>query len=114
MKKIYTDLSNLMKVNFITGIQRVVREIIVRMIESGKFDLVLMTYVPEKRVFLRLDNEKFYDCFVYGKTEKNRVVTGEVITPETMQSGAVFFDIDSVWIQDSAEAGFFRFLKAVE
>lgn len=112
MKKIYTDLSNLMKVNFITGIQRVVREIIVRMIESGKFDLVLMTYVPEKRVFLRLDNEKFYDCFVYGKTEKNRVVTGEVITPETMRSGAVFFDIDSVWNSRLRRSWLFPILKS--
>ena len=41
--KIYIDLSNLMAVDFLTGIQRVVKEIVVRMLESGKNELVLMT-----------------------------------------------------------------------
>lgn len=109
--KIYTDLSNLMKVSFITGIQRVVREIIIRILKSHRFDMVLMMYIPEKRVFIRLDNEKFYNFFALGKGEKYSSVTAEIITPETMQSGAVFFDIDSVWNMRMRRSWLFPILK---
>jgi glycosyltransferase involved in cell wall biosynthesis len=110
--KIYTDLSNLMKVNFITGIQRVVREIIIRMLKNGKYDLVLMIYIPEKRTFIRLDNEKFYDFFALGKGEKNRIATADIISADNMESGAVFFDIDSVWNTRMRRSYLFPILKS--
>lgn len=110
--KVYIDLSNLMKVNFITGIQRVVREIVIRMLKSNKFDLVLMIYVPEKRVFICLDNQQFYECFALGTASKSSVATDKTIAAENMQSGAVFFDIDSVWNSRLRRSWLFPILKS--
>ncbi len=110
--KVYIDLSNLMKVNFITGIQRVVREIVIRMIESKRFDMILMNYSAEKQGFICLDNEKFYNCFKLGTVEKTTVSTAKIIRPEDFESGAIFFDIDSVWNSRIRRTYLFPILKS--
>ena len=42
--KIYIDVTNLLRVDFLTGIQRVVREVVLRMIRNRKLDIVLLNY----------------------------------------------------------------------
>ena len=95
--KIYIDLSNLMIVDFVTGIQRVVREVVLRMLENKKNEYILMTYSFRKNSFQQLDNEKFYDYFMNGTGEKSDIFLARKIEFRDIPSGAVFFDIDSVW-----------------
>ncbi|MBR6386057.1 MAG: glycosyltransferase family 4 protein [Ruminococcus sp.] len=109
--KIYIDLSNLMAVDFLTGIQRVVKEIVVRMLESGKNELVLMTYSHVRNVYRKIDNKKFYDYFAHGKGNRGSAVTVEKIEPRDIPSGAVFFDIDSVWNSRVKRSYLFPVLK---
>lgn len=95
--RIYIDLSNLMKVDFITGIQRVVREITVRMLEVTSVELTLMVYSFQKDAFQILDNEKFKDYFINHLGEKENILTSRCIGFTEIPNGAIFFDIDSVW-----------------
>ncbi|MBR1592678.1 MAG: glycosyltransferase family 4 protein [Ruminococcus sp.] len=109
--KIYIDLSNLMAVDFLTGIQRVVKEIVVRMTENGKNELILMTYSHVINVYRRIDNKKFHDFFAYGKGSREAAVTAEKINLTDIPSGAVFFDIDSVWNSRLKRSYIFPVLK---
>ena len=45
---IYIDISNLMRADFPTGIQRVVREVTLRMMQREDITLVLLVYSVQK------------------------------------------------------------------
>lgn len=109
--KIYIDLSNLMKVDFVTGIQRVVREITVRMLNDKSIELVLMVYSFQKDAFQILDNQKFADYFTKNEGEKENILTTQCINYDEIPSGAVFFDIDSVWNSRLKRSYLFPILK---
>lgn len=95
--KIYVDVTNLMAVNFVTGIQRVVREIVLRMIKDQNIETVLITYSVGTDEFNVLDNEKFYRYFKENEGEKDAVYTTLFKSIRDMEAGSVFFDLDSVW-----------------
>ena len=61
--KIYVDITNLMEVNFLTGIQRVVREVLVRLVKYENMEIILLRYSPLEEEFKKLDNENFYKYF---------------------------------------------------
>lgn len=95
--KLYLDITNLMQVDFLSGIQRVVREIVVRMLNDDKLDVTLMTCADEQDAFKLLDLTKFYEYFANGKGEKQDIFTGELLKISDMQAGAIFYDMDSAW-----------------
>ena len=95
--KIYTDLSNLMLTDFVSGIQRAVREIMVRMLRHSGHEFFLLSYDSSDNSFVRLDNERFLSCFADKKCSRQDVFTSEKIRLRDIPSGALFFDIDSVW-----------------
>lgn len=109
--KVYIDLSNLMKVDFVSGIQRVVREITVRMLENKSVELVLMVYSFQKDAFQVLDNRKFKDYFTKNVGEKESILTSQCVNFIDIPSGAVFFDIDSVWNSRLKRSYLFPILK---
>ena len=59
--KLYIDVSNLIKVDFITGIQRVVREILMRILDNKELELYLMVYSYQNDSFQLVNNQKFYE-----------------------------------------------------
>lgn len=95
--KIYIDVTNLIGVNFLTGIQRVVREVVLRMIRNQRLDIDLLCYHEGYKEFQIVDKQLFYDYFSDGKGDKYELVTPMRLRPEDMQPGNVFFDIDGVW-----------------
>jgi len=109
--KVYIDVSNLIKVNFITGIQRVVREIIVRMLEEPDWELFLIVYSYQVDAFQLVDREKFYERFVESKEETEDLVTATCISYHEIPAGAVFFDLDSVWNSRLKRSYLFPILK---
>lgn len=64
--KIYIDVTNLLRVDFLTGIQRVVREVVLRMIRNRKLDIVLLNYHEGYKEFQIIDAQKFMDYFQMG------------------------------------------------
>ena len=71
--KIYLDITNLMEVDFLTGIQRVVREIAVRFLKDERFEMNLLAYSETLNGFEFMDNRCFYDYFVYGHGKKEEI-----------------------------------------
>lgn len=97
MQKIYIDVTNLAGVKFLTGIQRVVRNVSVELYKTVPERLCFLSYGAEERGFRELDTEGFIN-FIQGKTEEQkRMYTGRVIRPKDMLPGEIFFDLDAVW-----------------
>jgi len=96
--KVYIDISKLIMVDFITGIQRVVREIVVRMVKSDKFDVVLLNYNRKIREFEIISNDKFLAHFEHNQGEVKDIVTSETCSIDEIPCNSIFFDIDSVWV----------------
>ena len=95
--RVYIDVTNLTAVNFLTGIQRVVREIVLRFLKRTDFETVLISYSNEGEVFNLIDNQKFAAYFEKGIGSKNEFYSHRKLDIADIEAGAVFFDIDSVW-----------------
>ena len=114
MKKktlVYSDITNLMNVNFLTGIQRVVREIIVRMLKDTNITMKLLAYDECLNAYKLLDNTIFLEYFEDNSGEKKDICTGTIIEFSDIPSGSVFFDIDSVWNSRLKRSWLFPLLK---
>ena len=109
--KFYIDLSNLMLVDFLTGIQRVVREVTVRLLENKEHEFILLSYSHRKKAFQRLNNERFIRYFTEGDIDRFSILTPQVIEIRDIPSGSVFFDIDSVWNSRLKRSWLFPILK---
>lgn len=96
MMKICIDITEMTNVKFVSGIQRVVREVTTRWIQSG-YDLVLLYYNINEKCFFVIDNKKYADYYT-GKSGKKRFVTNKKFTINDFNKNMVFFDMDSVWM----------------
>lgn len=96
--KVFIDVSNLITVDFITGIQRVVREIVLRMLKAQNFDITLMNYNVNIKKYEVIDNQKFLDYFEYNLGTVGNLITTKVCDINDIPTNSVFFDIDSVWM----------------
>lgn len=96
--KIFIDITVLTMVTFVTGIQRVTREFLVRLIESNCFDVVLMHYNAAEDVYYKIENKTFLDYYVRGKGIKERMITKEKVAIDSICKGTIFFDLDAVWM----------------
>lgn len=96
--KIYIDVSVLTLATFVTGIQRVTREITIRLIEKEQENVVLLHYNARDNVYHRINNDSFCQYYQHGMGKKNKMITGERIEFSNMMEGDVFFDLDAVWM----------------
>lgn len=96
--KIYIDVSVLTLATFVTGIQRVTREIIIRLLETRQEDVVLLHYNARDNVYHRIDNTMFFEYYRHGTGVKNKMITGQKIELPDMKKGSVFFDLDAAWM----------------
>lgn len=96
--KVYMDISVLTLATFITGIQRVTREVILRLLESGDPEIVLLHYHAGQDSWHIIDNQRFVRYYRDHKGVKNRMITGRTQAIEDMGPGDVFFDLDAVWM----------------
>lgn len=96
--KIYIDVSVLTLATFVTGIQRVTREITIRLIEKEQENVVLLHYNARDNVYHRIDNVAFCQYYRHGTGVKNKMITRERIELSDMTEGDVFFDLDAAWM----------------
>ena len=108
---IWTDVTNLMNVDFLTGIQRVVREIVIRMLRMESIDLKLLCYDETENCYRLLDNDIFYGYFAGKNGDKKEIMTKTAVQFTDIPSGSVFFDIDSVWNSRLKRSWLFPLLK---
>lgn len=95
--KIYIDVTKLLSVPYLTGIQRVVREVALQMISKQDMEVVLLHYNEYYHLYKQVNTQKFYDYYENGKGKVEELITDKVIDWKELQPGGVFYDIDSVW-----------------
>lgn len=96
--RIYIDISVLTLATFVTGIQRVTREIIVRLEESSACEVILLHYNAAEDVYHRIDNKAFRDYYVLHQGVKEHMITEGTVALSEIGAGAVFFDLDAAWM----------------
>ncbi len=96
--KIYIDVSVLTLATFITGIQRVTREIIVRLIKESGFEVVLLHYNAAHNIYCQIDNVAFVNYYVYNQGIKEKMITKHKIPLDQIERGSIFFDLDAAWM----------------
>ena len=109
--RIYMDLSMLCLTPFTTGIQRVAKEIVLRMLKNPDISLTLLAATPSQTAWRVLPHSAFTEYY----TEKTGSPYGEglpqIITPADIPTDAVFFDIDSAWNMPMHRSWLFPRLK---
>ena len=106
---LYIDVSNFLNAGT-TGIQRVVKEIVVRIIKNRN-DYILMDYDPTRRTYYEIDSEKFIDFYYSNVGTRSKVVTKNEITIEDMRADDVYFEIDSCWNNKNRRSTLYKRLK---
>ena len=108
---VYIDLSRLCMTSFTTGIQRVAKAIVLRMLDNPALDVTLLADLPSHTAWRILP----HDAFTAYYTEHMGSPYGEgkihAITPQEIPATAVFFDIDSAWNMPMHRGWLFPILK---
>ena len=112
MTNVYIDLSRLCLTPFTTGIQRVAKEIVLRMLRNDAVSVTLLCTLPSQTSWRILPHDAF--TRYYTKKTGSPYGTGkiQVLTPDDIPSGSVFFDIDSAWNMPMHRGWLFPKLKA--
>lgn len=112
MKTIYIDITSLMSVDFLTGIQRVVRNVVVNMLAAKKNELVLLCLKGTSKKFEIIDNNKFVSYFDTNEiSDKNELYTNQLLTVNDLKRNSVFYEIDSVWFSKFKRKKLYQLLK---
>lgn len=96
--KIYIDVSVLAMAAFVTGIQRVTREIVLRLVADPAVEVVLLHYHAAKGSYYRMDNQAFYRNYTRRSCRKEKMVTRQEVPLSEIRKGTVFFDLDAAWM----------------
>lgn len=100
MKTIYTDISNLIAFQGITGIQRVVINITTRLAalanEEGKFRLALLAYKGDYDFYV-CNTDRFVKRFTIPGCRNISCLTDKAISIDEFGIDAFWLDLDAVW-----------------
>lgn len=98
MRKVFIDVSVLTLATFVTGIQRVTREIAVRLIQDSTIEIVLLHYNAAENVYYRINNDAFVDFYVHHTGVKEKMISKQQIPLNAIGEGSIFFDLDAAWM----------------
>lgn len=110
--KVFIDVSNLMHVNFISGIQRVVREVTTRLAQAPGLELVLLEYRERRNCFGILSLSAFQAFFQDRNGKRENIRTQREIGFDEFPHGSVFLELDSVWHSRCKRMTLYPALKA--
>lgn len=108
MQKVYLDVTNLMELNFLTGIQRVVREVVIRLQECPGIELCLLREAPGRTAYCPVTAQEFR-CHLAGGDCACGL--GPVLEPADLETGAIWYDVDAVWGARLKRAWLYPLLK---
>ncbi|MFG6357366.1 MAG: glycosyltransferase family 4 protein [Acetatifactor sp.] len=96
--RVFIDISVLTLATFVTGIQRVCREITLHLLDRGEPEIVLLHYNAREDAYHIIDNQAFVRYYRQHRGVKNRMITRRRQALEEMGRGDIFFDLDAVWM----------------
>ena len=94
------DVTNVVSVPFISGIQRVTLEVAVRLIKregQHDFHFLLLSYDVFAGAYRRVDTGLFLEGYHTKSFRAGKLSKGEIFPLSRIPERSVFFDIDSVW-----------------
>ena len=93
---IFGDISSFINQPSLTGIQRVVAEVFVRLVKAGELSLAILHY-DQREVFFDVMTEKqIFQCLRDGDKDISFSDCRKVGVDD-FREGDLFFDLDSVW-----------------
>lgn len=110
--KIYIDISVLTLATFITGIQRVTRELSCRLLEENPEGTVLIYYNSSKDTYYRIKPEGFLDYYRRGQGVKEKMISSVKVPLSEIGEGCIFFDLDAAWMDRMNRSYLLPILKA--
>lgn len=111
---IFTDVSNLLAVDFLTGIQRVVRELLIRLLHDDAYDLTPLVWDAKRKAFLIVESQSFMEILETPGGDPRTVKRTSRIwdfTSGDHEAEAVFLDLDAVWINFMRRSYLYAALK---
>lgn len=110
-KKIYIDVSIMRQLLFLTGIQRVVKEIVLQLYTKDNLDLVFLDYDEGKSSFKVISINSFMNILRKGKYDKECVEHRKYIKPDEIEKDSVFFELDATWMCKMKRSYLYPILK---
>lgn len=108
---LYIDISNYVSSKAHTGIQRVVREILFRLLKTGElFDLKIIFFNSDVQKFVVLSSEDVLGFLNDVKSYEFKNISN-LVDISDMLSGDVFFDMDGVWNNSLKRCFLYKRLK---
>jgi glycosyltransferase involved in cell wall biosynthesis len=112
-RRVAIDITSLLDVKFVSGIQRVVREILIRMLSlrTKDADFILLYYDESRHELHRVSVSDFLCC--YRDKSENRVnwERAPLFSFASLVRGDVYFALDSVWNNRMRSSFLFPILK---
>lgn len=96
-KNIYIDITSFFNTDFMSGIQRVVREVTIRLLKMPELNVVLFTWKNDERDFTLIDTNDYLKCYDEGTISKKEIRTKGKLRSKALSNNDVFFDIDALW-----------------
>lgn len=113
--KIYIDISmfftNFFRNKYLSGIQRVVKEVTECFLDDSQNEIILLDYSDESGCYRVIDNEILLQCFNEETEMSNNLWTDRYIAFNEFSSGAILFDMDSVWVGKVKSSFLYPLLK---
>lgn len=95
--KIYVDLTSFYNTDFMSGIQRVVKEVVIRLLKDSSLNVVIFTFKQDEKFLSILSNEDFLACYADNSLDKKNISIIEKLPLDELKPGDILFDIDSTW-----------------
>lgn len=111
-KKIFIDISNLISVNHLSGIQRVVSNVVFNLLKTHYNELFLFYYDQQMKKHFYVDKDHIFNQ-VDGniKINKDRTIHNREFDFNVMENGNVLFEIDSIWHSPIKRSELYPYLK---
>ncbi len=103
MIKVYTDVTCYLNTGFTSGIQRVVMEVLSRMLKNPEIELITLSYNQDAKRFQKIDAD--------SAVRKKKKLHPMTLDLGEMEAGDVFFEIDASWNVAPRRAIFYPELK---
>lgn len=95
--KITIEITNLVGVSFVSGIQRVTREIVCRLLLRPEVETALICYDFYTCDYFFISAEAFLEVYLYNREKSLSLNKKNRFSINTLGAKDIFFDIDSVW-----------------
>lgn len=96
-RKLYIDITSFYNTDFMSGIQRVVREVTLRLLKMPDFSVSLFTWKREETELTVLNNEDYLACYDKGSLSKENIRKSSMLAIDDFHPGDILFELDSVW-----------------